>query len=635
MLHKHPFFSGRLGLLAVVCWGLATTLFPAAAATLPETSPSPSPNATINLINRMVQRGLLTKEDAEDLIKQADADAVLARAQSAAASESATAAQQAASEAKAAAAQAIAAQGSVVKAIAAQAPATQPAADQGAPGGDPLPPADDTVGVTYIPEVVKTQLRDELRAEVMTQARDENWAAPRSLPEWVSRFRLMGDFRFRTEGDFYPGGNAADGSFPNFNVINTGAGLDVNPLNLQKTSIPYYNVNQDRERLGLRARFGADIDLGDNFTAGFRIGTGDTNSPVSENQTLGGANSIQGGAFSKYAIWLDRGFLQYELGGSPEEDLSVTVGRFDNPFFATSMIWADDLGFDGAVIKGKYQVTEGVTPFLTVGAFPVFNTDLNFSTYQPSKFASEDKWLDAIQVGTDFKLHPDFSAKAAAAFYDFQNIEGQFSDPTYGIANEPGDTDDSRPSFAQRGNTYMGLRDIVALPLLSDHTADPTSQYQYFGLASPFRELAFTGRLDYNHFDPFHIWLVCEWVRNVAFNRDAVMAKAVNNGGSGGSYAGGDTGWIVNLKLGSAVLENRWDWNVGLGYRAVESDAVVDGFCDPDFGGGGTNLKGFTLSGNLALSPRVSAGLRWMSANSVGGPPNSSDIFQFDINAKF
>ncbi len=64
-------------------------------------------------------------------------------------------------------------------------------------------------------------------------------------------------------------------------------------------------------------------------------------------------------------------------------------------------------------------------------------------------------------------------------------------------------------------------------------------------------------------------------------------------------------------------------------------DAVVDGFCDSDFGGGGTNLKGYTIGGNLALNQRVWLGLRWMGSDSIAGPTFDEDIVQFDINAKF
>ncbi len=120
------------------------------------------------------------------------------------------------------------------------------------------------------------------------------------------------------------------------------------------------------------------------------------------------------------------------------------------------MIWDDDIGFDGLAFQGKYEVVKGVTPFLTAGAFPVFNTDLNFSTNRPSKFPSEDKYLFAGQAGTTWRIDQDFSVKLAVAYYDFDNVEGRLSSPfTPLTASDQGNTDDSRPAFAQRGNTYF------------------------------------------------------------------------------------------------------------------------------------------------------------------------------------
>ena len=57
------------------------------------------------------------------------------------------------------------------------------------------------------------------------------------------------------------------------------------------------------------------------------------------------------------------------------------------------------------------------------------------------------------------------------------------------------------------------------------------------------------------------------------------------------------------------ALEKFGDWQAAVGYRYVESDAVVDGFTDSDFGGGGTNVQGFTIGGNVALSTLVRFGL--------------------------
>jgi hypothetical protein len=497
----------------------------------------------------------------------------------------------------------------------------------------------DEVQVHYVPDVVKNQIRDEVEVDLEKQAQEGKLQAKDTTPEWVKRFHVIGDIRVRAEADYYPSDNAGGANFTNFNSINTGSPFNFGQNNPNLP--PTYNVNQERDRLRLRARIGAAVDLGANFTAGIRVATGSDDNPVSENQTLGGANSGQGGNFGKYQLWLDRAFIRYELGGDSDKDFSLTLGRFDNPFFHTSMIWSDDLAFDGVVAHGQYTVGGGVTPFLTAGAFPVFNTDLNFATNQPSKFNSEDKWLYAVQTGANWKISKDFSAKASGALYYFDNIEGHVSDPFVPqSASDIGSTDDSRPSFAQNGNTYIALRDIT--PDASNNFG-LNNQYQYFGLATPFHDFAFTSQIDYGGFDPFHVWLTGEFVKNLAFNRTAILdngpanTRGPQNNLVGDNFVGGDTGWIVRLNAGKVDLEELWDWNVQLSYRYIETDATVDGFTDSDFGGSlaGTNLKGFVIGGNLALGPRVWVGLRYMSADNVAGETYKSDLVQLDLNAKF
>lgn len=555
-----------------------------------------SQNVTINLINRLVERGALTPADASELIRMAEEDAAAAKAEAAAA---------------------------------APAPAPAPVAvAKTAPAEEAVP--SDTVRVTYIPEAVKRQMVEEIRGEVMDQAVAERWAAPRTLPEWTERLKLFGDFRFRYEGLYYPHGNDNTGAFPNFNSINTGAPFDITGTVFS----PQLNVDQERSRLRIRARGGLAADLGENFSSGLRLATGENNSPVTQNQSLGGSGNAQGGNFAKYAVWLDRAFLKYEYNAHPGETYTATVGRFDNPFFATSLLWADDLGFDGAVVQGKHPFGEKISPYITAGVFPVFNTDLNFSTTQPAKFKSQDKWLKAVQVGADAAVGEAVSLKLGAAYYDFQNIEGRLSTPfTPVVSSDNGDTDALRPAFAQKGNTYMALRSIIPSAL---NNFGAINQWQYFGLATPFRDLAFTGRIDLHSFDPIQVSLGGELVRNLAFDQGRIAPKAVNNLGATSSvFVGGDTGWTASLRIGTAALEKRWDWNVNAGYRYVESDAVVDGFNDSDFGGGGTNLKGVILSANLSLSARVWLGVRWFSANSISGPAYKQDTLQIDTNAKF
>lgn len=550
----------------------------------PEPAAAPSENVTINLIHRLVEKGILTKEEAETMIKQAEADAATAAAQ---------------------------------KDIAALPP-------------EPTP--EEEMRISYIPEVVKNQMRDQIQQELLAHAREERWSE-KKYPEWTDKFKPFGDLRVRYEGTYFPEGNDNTGAFPNFNAINTGAPFDTAGTQFS----PQYNVDEDRERTRLRARAGAAIMLGEGFNAGLRVATGENNSPTSTNQSLGSS----GGNFSKYAIWLDRAFLSYDAGPRNDdgEELTFLLGRFDNPFMSTEILWDDDIGFDGLAMRGKVNINDQVSTFFTAGYFPVYNTDFNFASNQPSKFDSTDKWLTGAQLGVDWKINDDLTAKFGVAYYDFDGIEGKLSSPFIPLTDkDAGDTDTTRPSFAQRGNTYMALRDIDNSTAANDF--GNKYQYQYYGLASEFENLVLTGRLDYDHFDPVRVSLVGEVIKNIAFDSSDINAKAVNNRGSGsankiGAFEGGDTAWNLAFTVGKPALEQLWDWQAGVGYRYVESDAVVDAFTDSDFGGGGTNVQGFTLGGNMALSKAVRVGLRWMSSDEVAGPPLSSDILQIDLNAKF
>ena len=192
----------------------ADQIAPAAPADVlpPQTPPTPTQNVTINLINRLVQKGVLSKEDAADLIHQAETDAMTARAQATADTTT------------------------LVQAAVAQANAAGPQ--------DPVVSPDDMLRVPYIPDMVKKQLRDEIQQQVMAKAREEKWVGPNAVPDWVSRFRVTGDIRIRYENDSFPSGNDNTGAFPNFNAINTASPFDVSGTVFS----PQYNVDQNRQR---------------------------------------------------------------------------------------------------------------------------------------------------------------------------------------------------------------------------------------------------------------------------------------------------------------------------------------------------------------------------------------------------
>ena len=304
-------------------------------------------------------------------------------------------------------------------------------------------PADDVVRVAYVPEVVKREIREQVKSEVIAEARKENWGSPSSGPEWVSKFTLYGDIRIRAEEVINHAGNDNSGSLPELQrVINTGAPLDT----AGNVFSPQYNVDQNRNRERMRARMGATVDLYQRVYGGWpapghrkRQQSGGDGEPGPS----GRPETLEGGDFSEVLgiLWLDRALYQVP-GGRTLVTIALDGVRpsFDNPFFSTPLIWANDIGFDGvaASIPVGAQLHDGdMKPFLVLGAFPVFNTDLNYATNQPAKFKSYDKWLFAGQCGV--RCEPgsqDFELKAAAALYQYREHPRPAFDtlhPTHGL----------------------------------------------------------------------------------------------------------------------------------------------------------------------------------------------------------
>jgi hypothetical protein len=376
----------------------------------------------------------------------------------------------------------------------------------------------------------------------------------------------------------------------------------------------------------MRLRLGVAAQVDDSLSTTFRFASGNTTNPVSTNQTLGSD-------FNKYTFVIDQAFLSYHPSGA----FDTWLGRLPRPWVSTNLVWWDDLSFDG--IAARYRAHGALAPFITAGAFSVENTALDFPATSATKVASRDKWLFGAQLGLNLQLTSAVKGTLAAALYDFQNIQGKLSDPSCLPLNSSDlcSTDDSRPAFLQRGNTLFALRNIQP-----NATFPNSPLYQFFGLASPFREVDAVTVWDFHAGGPTHVVLTADYVRNLAFNAGRIAASnPVNNivGISNPVWAGGGSGYQVQLLVGEPEIHRRGQWSVLGGYKHVESDAVVDAFNDPDFfsinGVGGTNDKGYfvILSAGVARGTWLSG--RWFSGTQVSGPPLAVDTFQLDFTAGF
>jgi len=550
---------------------IATLVGQAAAA------PAPSENATINLIRLLVEQGILKQDKADALIAQAQNEAAQAK---------------------------------------------QAAASTAVAAGPVAAPGD--VRVQYVPAAVRDQIRDQVKAEVMATAKQENWAAPNTFPDWASRISFDGDIRLRDESRYYSGSNSNE--IVDFAKLNNNGPYDVNP-NSSTNLPPLLNTREDRTNLfRLRARLGMKAVISPEWTAGIRIGTGSDNNPVSTTQNLGGG-------FAKKDIWLDQGYLNWK----PTDELTLTGGRFANPFMSTDMLYSNDLNFDGVAAIFDHKLNHDWGVFGTVGAFPVDYTNDTTTSNGFDKEESDNKWLYGAQLGAKWAINSNNRLKGALAYYRFDDIQGQRSSPCAPWAGAPGcDTDGTRAAFMQKGNSVFLLRDITPNP------ANPTTtpQPQFVGLASEFNLLDLNLVWDADLPQDFKLRSQGNYIHNLGYDEGDMRKRSegqiVNNLNSNGEIESGANAWMVQFTLGNALdLKKQGDWNLFAGYKYIQPDALPDGFNDSSFHLGGTNAKGYILGGNYGLAKNVYATGRWMSTEAVYGAPFDIDVLQLEINTRF
>ncbi len=355
-------------------------------------------NTVINLLQALVDQGVISKEKAEQMVKAAQ--------------------DKAARDALAASAK----EGAMSK------------EDEGA------------VRVPYVPQIVQDQIAkqvaDEVKpavvADVVKEAKLEKWGVPGALADWLTRTRIYGDLTLREEGIFYGANNAPE---YNYFAINTAGGIS------QAGENAFLDTDENRFRFRGRARLGVESQISDSITAGLRIATGNTSDLVSESQTLDGT--------SPYTFGLDELYIRLDERTAQRFPwLTVVGGRFLNPYETpTNLIFHEHLTFTGAAATGRFGFGDGGPDqsdvFLTLGGHQL----------QEIEFSAHDKWLVGAELGTNLHWGGSQNLRVAAAFYDYFNVTGilnpadqpglynytaptflRFGNTLFNIANTPGDT---------------------------------------------------------------------------------------------------------------------------------------------------------------------------------------------------
>lgn len=282
----------------------------------------------------------------------------------------------------------------------------------------------DAIRVTYVPQIVRDEISKQVAKDVtptvtnnvLEQAQKEKWGVPGALPDWISRFRFSGDLRFRMENDHFASDNQPQ-TYLNYNNVNSAGGIS-------KAGIgAYLNTTQDRFYQQVRLHLGIDAHIADGVSAGVRLATGSLTNPVTTNQTLGQSDN-------HYQFAIDQAYLRYDLASHTSLPwMSTWLGRIPNPFVSTDLVWYSDLQFEGIASTWRYILGSDKTlpthVFLTGGAFPLQTTDLS----------SRNKWLYAGQTGVVLPWSNEGKFTFAAAYYSYSHIAGIQNQPGLTLLN--------------------------------------------------------------------------------------------------------------------------------------------------------------------------------------------------------
>lgn len=489
---------------------------------------------TLNLIKALVDAGLLTPEKAEQLLKQSEQ--------------------------------------------ARQAPEVTPAAP--APQAAASAPRPGVIRVPYVSETVKNEMREDIKREVLQQARTERWGDAGALPAWARRINIEGDVRVRLQGEDWDRYNfGADEAFSYAEQSNSPA-----------WSPDLTNTNNGRARMTLRARLGLSSDLAFGFKSGLRLSTGSAGA-VSTSQTLGGGD----GQLSKYSLFVDRAWVQWT---AYRPQVTVYAGRFANPYVGSDLIWPDDINFDGLATSARYTFNDANEVFASAGAFPL----------QEFQSTADDKWLYGLQVGGNFRPSVNSQFVMGLGYFDFSGIEGHY-DSTYSDQVPVGTSylsSEYRKAVRQKGNTLIRINQGT--------TSTLTAVSPVWGLASRFKPLTLSTALSYTGWDALNVRGSFDLIKNTGFDL-ADMRRRANR--SDLDVAEKTLALQARVQIGSAKQELLGDWSAFVAWRRFERDAWVDAFTDTTWHMGGTNYSGWSLGGQYYVGPRTALGLRLTSTRSL------------------
>ena len=350
-----------------------------------------------------------------------------------------------------------------------------------------------------------------------------------------------------------------------------------------------------RNRFRFRLRFGAVATLMDDFEAGFRLTS-------SEQQGTFGGDPISGNATftdnaSKKFIYIDQAYGKWSPLKGPHLSGSVTVGKMENPFVFSDMVFDQDYTPEGLAMQTAYRFNDAQTVQLIGGAFVLDEIGAT----------SDDAYLYGIQVRLDSSWTTKIKTSAGVAGMIIQNDQSLVNGAVPNI---------------NRGNDRNGPDPVPGTyPAYNFNPIVTDSSLTYTLDSGPL----YTG--------PFPIKVGGDFIVNPAAPSSA-PTLADNYGYSAGiliGKAGKKNTWELSYTWkylgGNAWWEELVDSDFGAFYQqSIPNDGFVTGTNPTGTGyGSGTGVQGHIVK--LAYSPydAITVSAKWFRTELINGSPVGSD----------
>lgn len=401
--------------------------------------------------------------------------------------------------------------------------------------------------------VLTSKEAKDLRQEVDSDF-TRSYQAKSGMPDWVTSLKLNGDFRGRYEYFHSPN-----------------------------------DAFVDRSRWRYRMRFGATAVLMDNFEVGVRLTSSEPNGtfggdPISGNTTL------QDNASKKF-VYLDLAYGKWGFLKTKPLSGSVTIGKMENPFVFSDMVFDADYTPEGGALNFTYRLSDVHALKLNGGAFILdeFGGDGN----DPYMYGGQLRW--------DAAWSPHVASSVGGALLNIVNEETLVSTAVPNV---------------NRGNTRSagGVPGVNFNPVVADasitYTFDSAPMY--------------SGK--------FPIRLAAEYMNNLAVSER-------------------EEAWQAGVTIGKAG--KRRTWELSYRYKFLGGDSWFEEFTDSDFGafyqsaavggsagyGAGTNLRGHVFKASYSPYDALTLSATYLRTELIDEVPAGSESemgrLQLDAVLKF